>query len=295
MDVHVRDLRYFVTVAEELHFTRAAERLFVSQPALSKQIRMLETQLRVKLFERDKRRVLLTDAGTALLGEARELVRRWDTAQRLVADAAAAAEAVLRVGIQTSVGRDLLPPAAARFAERRPNWRLQFRQVGWSDPTAGLADESTDVAVVWLPLPDDSLSSMVLVEESRWVGMARSHRLAGVDVVPFADLLDEPFLALPLSAGVLRDYWLALDERAGRPLRIGAEVETADETLEALINGAGVVLVSSGNAALYERPGVVFREVSGISSSRLALAWRTNDHRAVIRDFVTALSDSRVS
>lgn len=295
MDVHVRDLRYFVTVAEELHFTRAAERLFVSQPALSKQIRMLETQLRVKLFERDKRRVLLTDAGTALLGEARELVRRWDTAQRLVADAAAAAEAVLRVGIQTSVGRDLLPPAAARFAERRPNWRLQFRQVGWSDPTAGLADESTDVAVVWLPLPDDSLSSMVLVEESRWVGMARSHRLAGMDFVPFVDLLDEPFLALPQSAGVLRDYWLALDERAGRPLRIGAEVETADETLEALINGAGVVLVSSGNAALYERPGVVFREVSGISSSRLALAWRTNDHRAVIRDFVTALSDSRVS
>ena len=100
MDVHVRDLRYFVAVGEELHFTRAAERLFVSQPALSKQIRVLEEQLRVELFVRDRRNVSLTPAGKALL----------------------------RIGFSTSVGRGLLPRIQQHFARVRPNWRLQLRR-----------------------------------------------------------------------------------------------------------------------------------------------------------------------
>jgi DNA-binding transcriptional LysR family regulator len=89
MDTHLRDLRYFVAVAEELHFTRAAKRLFVSQPALSKQIGQLEQSLKVQLFERDRRRVELTAAGRELLGHARELLRQWDEAQRAVTEAAA--------------------------------------------------------------------------------------------------------------------------------------------------------------------------------------------------------------
>jgi DNA-binding transcriptional LysR family regulator len=88
MDTHLRDLRYFVAVAEELHFTRAAKRLFVSQPALSKQIGQLEQSLKVELFQRDRRRVELTPAGHKLLGYARELLRQWDEAQQAVAEAA---------------------------------------------------------------------------------------------------------------------------------------------------------------------------------------------------------------
>jgi DNA-binding transcriptional LysR family regulator len=89
MDTHLRDLRYFVAVAEELHFTRAAKRLFVSQPALSKQIGHLEQSLKVQLFQRDRRRVELTAAGRELLWHARELLRQWDEAQQAVARAAA--------------------------------------------------------------------------------------------------------------------------------------------------------------------------------------------------------------
>jgi len=151
MDVHVRDLRYFVAVAEELHFTRAAERLFVSQPALSKQIRVLEEQLRVELFVRDRRNVSLTPAGEALLPAARELIAVWDAAQQAVADAAAAAAALLRIGFSTSVGRGLLPRIQQHFARVRPNWRLQLRQVDWDDPTGGLRDGTSDLAIVWLP------------------------------------------------------------------------------------------------------------------------------------------------
>ena len=101
MDAHLRDLRYFVAVADELNFTRAAERLHISQPALSKQIRGLETALRAQLFLRDRRRVSLTAAGQALLDVARPLLGRWDEGTAAVADAVAAEARRLRVGTLT--------------------------------------------------------------------------------------------------------------------------------------------------------------------------------------------------
>jgi len=106
MDVHLRDLRYFVGVAEELSFTRAAERLMVSQPALSKQIRQLEAMLGAPLFERDRRRVSLTLAGTALLTTARQLVGDWDSAVGQLEELLAAEKHLLTVGMLTSLGRD---------------------------------------------------------------------------------------------------------------------------------------------------------------------------------------------
>ncbi|WP_065965660.1 LysR family transcriptional regulator [Streptomyces sparsogenes] len=294
MDAHVRDLRYFLAVAEELNFTRAAERMFVSQPALSKQIRRLEELLRVRLFDRDRRTVVLTAPGRALLPRARELVRVWDEARRAVGEAAAAEAAVLTVGVSSSVGRGLLPAARARFAERRPHWRIRVRQVDWEDPTAGLAGGGeADLALVWLPVPgQEDLSVRVVATEPRWVALPAGHRLAGRAEVAFSELLDEPFLALPESAGPLRDYWLALEERAGHPVRIGSVVSNADETFEAVEEGSGVVLLAAGNAAIYRRPGVVTLPVGGLSPSRLALAWRPDDHRPAVRDFIDAFLDA---
>ncbi|QHC24744.1 LysR family transcriptional regulator [Streptomyces sp. GS7] len=290
MDAHVRDLRYFLATAEELNFTRAAQRLFISQPALSKQIRQLEDGLRVKLFHRDRRTVTLTAAGTALLPRAREVVQLWDEAQRAVSDAAAAEAAVLTLGVSTSVGRGLLPAIRARFAERRPNWQVRVRQISWEDGTAGLADGTADLALLWLPFPEQAAFAVeVVATEPRWVALPAGHRLADSAEIPFAELLDEPFLALPESAGELRDYWLAVSERGGRPVRTGAVVASADETFEAVEAGLGVVLLAAGNAALYQRPGVVARPVGGLSPSRLALAWRPDDHRTVLRDVIEAV------
>lgn len=295
MDLDLRLVRYFVAVAEELHFTRAAERLFISQPALSKQIRLLEESLRVDLFTRDRRAVALTPSGQALLTPARGLIADWDTAQQLVADAAAAAGAVLRIGFQTSIGRGLMPRITTEFTQRRPNWQLRLRQIDWDDPTGGLADRSTDLAIVWLPIPaSDRFSVLVLAEEPRHVALPQSHPLAGQDVIDFADLRSEPFLALPAEAGPLRDYWLAVDERDGPPPRIGAVVANAEETFEAVAAGTGIVLLSAGNAAIYTRDGIVTRPVHGLTPSQLALVWRTDDHRDAVRDFqhaaATALS-----
>jgi DNA-binding transcriptional LysR family regulator len=278
-DVHLRDLRYFTTVAEELHFTRAAERLYVSQPALSKQIRALERQLGVELFRRDRQGVTLTAAGTALLPHARRVLATWADGAAAVARARAAERSTLVVGMSTSPGRGgLLPAIRSRFTAAHPDAVLRLRQVPWEDPTAGLADGGADVAFVWLPLPDaERYAWTVIAEEPVEIALPESHPLAGRPEIDFRDLLDEPFLALPRSSGPLRDHWLALDARGGRPPVIGAEIAGTEETYEALVAGLGICLVATGNVPLLTLGGVTTRPLRGVPPSRYVLAWRTED------------------
>ncbi|MEU5695354.1 LysR family transcriptional regulator [Actinosynnema sp. NPDC020468] len=282
MDVHVRDLRYFVAIAEELNFTRAAARLFVSQPTLSKQIRALEQHLRTALFDRDRRSVVLTPAGHALLPHARHVIARWEAARQAVA---AARDTVLTVGFQTRIGRGLIPAVTARMGAVLPDWRLRFRQVPWSDPSAGLASGDVDVAVTWLPVPDTGEYDWKVVStEERWVALPADHPLAARTAIPFADLLHEPFLAHPASAGALRDFWLAADDRP-TPARVVAEAENPDESFELVAAGVGVVLVPAENAETSPRADVVCRPVPGLAPSRLAVVWRTDDDREAVRVF----------
>ncbi|MEU6453402.1 LysR substrate-binding domain-containing protein [Streptomyces sp. NPDC127113] len=296
-DVHVRELRYFTAVAEELHFTRAAERLYVSQPALSKQIRALERQLGAELFRREPRGVSLTEAGAALLPHARRVLAGWGEGAAAVEAVRAARRGTLVVGMSTSPGRDgLLPSVRSRFTAAHPEALLRLRQTRWEDPTAGLADGTADVAYVWLPLPDaDRYAWTVVAEEPRLVALPETHPLAARPVLDFADLTDEPFLALPPEAGVLRDFWLALEERralggaAARPPRIGAEIAGTEETYEALVAGLGICLVATGNAPLITLGGVTTRPVRGLGPSRYALARRREDEgRPLVRGYLEA-------
>lgn len=289
MDVHLRDLRALIVVAEELSVTRAAQRLLIAQPALSKQLRALERQVGMPLLERLPRGVALTEAGHALLGPAREAVQAWDRGWSSVRALAAATQIV--VGMQTAVGRGLQRRSLARFSELAPGVVPSLRLVGWSDPTAGLADGSSDVAFVWLPVPLDDVDTLPVATEPRLVALAADHPLAGREQIPFAELLDESFVTLPDSAGPLRDFWLAVDHRDGRPVSVGAVAETADAVLEAVAAGFGVVLLAAGNAALYERAGVVSRAVDGLSPAVLALAWRASDRRPVVAAFVRAVDE----
>jgi DNA-binding transcriptional LysR family regulator len=296
MDVHLRDLRYFVVVAEQLHFGRAAQELFISQPALSKQIRALETQLRVTLFDRDRRTVQLSTAGAALLPVARALLQQWHEGQARVAEAAAESEATLIVGMSTWLGRGLLPAVRARFSGTAPHARLRLRQVGWEDPTGGLADTDgtgSDAAFVWLPLPDDRYEWIPVATEPRLLLLPAAHPLARRDVVAFADLLDEPFLAPPARSGALRDYWLAIDARGGRPAIVGAEIANTDETLEAVTAGLGVCLIAAGSAVLFHDDAIAVREVTGVSPAELVLAWRRDDRRPLLHALVDATRASR--
>jgi DNA-binding transcriptional LysR family regulator len=293
MDVHLRDLRYFVAVAEELHFTRAAEELRISQPSLSRQIRVLERNLGFPLFERDRRAVALTAAGEALLPRARELLDRWDDALAEAARQDRAAAGVLRVGFQTSVAGPLYQVTVARFTERRPGWTVELRLRPWSDASAGLLDGTSDVAFVWLPVPgQDRLVHQTLWTEPRHVALWCTHPLAERTELSISDLLDEPFVALPHAASVMRDYWLATDERDGRPVRVGAQAETPDETFEAIAARQGVALLAAGNARIYARPGIATRRVVDISDAAFAVAWRAGDERAIVTEFVESAQEA---
>lgn len=285
MDVHLRELRYFVAVAEESNVTRAAERLYVSQPAVSKQLRMLERQVGFPLFTRHADGVALTRRGELLLDAARAVLGQWESGLAKVQ--AAGSAGTLVVGIQTAVGRDLQRRAMRGFREQAPGWTVSLRLMPWNDPTCGLVDGTCDVAFVWLPVPR-GLRTRTLVRERRWVALPAGHRLAGWEEVPFSELLDEPFVALPEEAGPLRDHWLAREAREGRSPVVGATALGPDETFEAVEAGLGVVLLSEGNTALYARPGVVCRPVTGIGPAELVLAWRQGDRRQVVSAFVSA-------
>jgi DNA-binding transcriptional LysR family regulator len=281
-DAHLRDLRYFVAVAEELSFSRAAEGLYVSQPAVSKQVRALETRLRTELFVRGHRSIVLTDAGAALLPRAQRIVAEWEGAVADVRAVTDTARHTVVVGFHTRIGRGLVPAISTALEDRLPGWRLRFRQVPWGDPTVGLHDKTVDVAVAWLPVPGSGITHRVASTEQRWVALPVGHPLLGHSAVPFAYLADEPFVALPASAGPMREFWLANDQRA-TPARIGAEAATADEAFEAVASGLGVALLASGNAAIYLRDDVECRPVPDLPPCELAVMWRSSDRRTAVR------------
>jgi DNA-binding transcriptional LysR family regulator len=270
MDVHVRDLRYFLAVAQALNFTRAAETLYVSQPALSKQIRALERQLRVTLFERGPSTVRLTRAGAELVPYAEAMVESWEGAKHSLSKAS---DCTLVIGMHTSPGRGILPRVRAMMVASCPDVELDLRHSPWSDRTAGLSDRSTDAAFVWLPLPQPPYRWVTIAREPRLVALPNDHRLAARSSVSITELLDEPFLALPASAGPLRDYWLALEERDGHPVRVQAEINDTEETYEAVASGIGICLLAAGNAPIFARGDVTMLPVHDLSPSELVLAW----------------------
>ena len=297
MDVDTRLLRYFAAVAAEGNLTRAAERLFVSQPALTKQIRQLESQMGVRLFTRSRAGMTLTAAGQALAKQAPAVLAGWDQALREAKSAASQAARVLRVGFLAGAANEATQEILAAFGRRRPEWRVEMRAASWLDPTAGLAGGDADVALLRLPFPgQDSLRTEVLLTEQRWVALPAAHPLAGRDRICFRDLWDEPFVAAPAETGWWREWWLATGEREGHPVRIGAVTETGqpDDWLTAIANGLGVALAPESGARYYARPGVVYRPVTGVSPSEVGVAWPpAADASPVIQDFVRCCLDSK--
>ncbi len=285
MEVHLRLLRYFAAVADELSYTRAARRLHITQPALSKQIQQLEDQLRVRLLDRDSRGVRLTAAGRALHDRVPDLLAAWTATFAAVRDVELAESAVLRVGFTTATTSELVRVAAADFGRRHPGWRIAMAQMSWADPTAMLRSREVDLAFVRHPLPvDDAVRYLDVRTEPRVLALPVDHRLTGQDVVDFSEVLDETFV--PLVAGPWRDYWLCLDQRGGRPVRLADPVAGPEEWAAAISAGRGIAVTSARAATYYARPGLAFRPLRGLSPSVVAIAWRRDDGRHAVEEFV---------
>ncbi|MFI0241379.1 LysR family transcriptional regulator [Streptomyces sp. NPDC016845] len=287
MDVDTRLLRYFAAVAEETTLTGAAQRLFVSQPALTKQIRRLEDDLGVRLFTRSRSGMALTEAGRELAARVPALLDGWDEAALAVGRVAR----VLRLGFLDAgaVGAGL--EVIAEFRRARPEWRVELRQSAWSDPSAGLARGEVDAAVVRLPFPgQERLTVLDLFAEERGVLLPARHRLADRETVEFSELWDEPFVAAGAETGAWREHWLATEERDGRPVRVGAVTSRPDEWLGAVAGGC-VALAPASAARFHLHPDVVFRPVSGVSPSRVGLArHRGRTHKGALDELLGAIA-----
>src|SRR4029077_15734829 len=288
MDADTRLLRYFAAVAAGGNLTRAAERLFVSQPALTKQIKQLESQLGARLFTRSRAGMTLTLAGQALADRNPAVLAGWGQAMRETKATTRRAAWVLRFGFMSSAANEATQQIIAAFARRRPGWRGDMQEAAWADPPAGLASRALGAALLRLPFPgQDDVRIEVLLTEPRWVALPAAHPLAARDQIAFHELWDEPFIAAPAETGWWRDYWLATGERQGHPVRIGYVTDQPDAWLTAIANGYGIALAPESAAPYYARPGITYRPVTGVSPSqaggRLAPRQRRRPRRPGLR------------
>jgi len=277
--MELRQLRYFVAVAEELHFGRAAARLHIASPSLSQQIKALERDLAVRLFDRSSTGVALTSAGAELVPKARRALEAADEVEDAARRIADGRSTELRLGFLafslTSTTRRLL----TEFGRHAPAVTVQLRQHEWDDPSAGLLGGTTDAAFVRLPFTGvDTLEVLVIEREPVLVVAGRDHRLAGRDHVLVGDLVDEPWL----EAGLVTDpvfarSWYLRDQRSDTLQTVASRSGTVEEWLAEIAFGRGINLIPAGMAEEYRRPGLVFLPVLDAPPSTLALAWRRVD------------------
>ncbi|MFE9747440.1 LysR family transcriptional regulator [Saccharothrix saharensis] len=286
LDVDTRVLRYFVAVAERLSFTAAARDLYVSQPALSRQVRQLEADLGVELFVRTGREVRLTAAGGELLPLARRSVDGWRDAVRVVRSAAAAEAKVLRVGFVASGGGGVARRARAAFAARRPDVTVEPKRCGWGGEPDALRQGLVDVAFVWLPADTDGLRAEVVATEARYVAVARDHPLTARESVVIADLGDEPLMWTRRAPKAWVDWWAVNPRPDGREPVWGPENDNADEMLEHVASGAAVCFGPESMAEYYAHPDLAWRPVTDIEPLRIAVAWVPETASPVVREFV---------
>jgi DNA-binding transcriptional LysR family regulator len=285
-NVTLAQLSYFVAVAEELNFTRAAERLHVSQSPLSQAIKALESNLGVALFERTSRHVALTPAGEELLPAARAAIAAVEHAVGVARAAAGEGEQRLRVGFLAFGACDVIDRSLAAFAAPVSDLRLETRQSDFSDPTAGLGAGSVDAAFLRLPVTAPGLELELLTSEPRVAVLPTWHPLAGREQIEIADLADEHWLQMPGRDQLWRDFWLATAHRDGVAPLLGPEVRTIDEQLAATATGGYVSLAPASVASSYPRPGISYVPVAGIEPSAVAIGWRHGDRRESLRRFV---------
>jgi DNA-binding transcriptional LysR family regulator len=269
---HLRSLRYFLVVAEELHFGRAADRLGIAQPPLSQRIKRLEAEFGAKLFDRG-RHVTLTDAGEVLRTEAKDLLARWERMTTLVAKADRGEIDALRAGIPPEVPGRVLAAILTAFAEQHPGVRLDLQELTTAEQARLLADRELDAGLLQLPVDVIGLDLGPAVDTPLGVVLPRDSPLARAGELALADLAGEGLVVSPRAASPgsydrqLRTCW----DHGFRPASI-RHARNPEFVLGLVLAGAGVAF-EPGMVARKE-PRVVWRPLKGeVLRSRMAFAW----------------------
>lgn len=283
----LRQLRYFVAVAEELHFSRASVRLNLAQSALSGQIRQLEREVGGPLLVRSTRRVELTAAGAALLEDARELLAAADEAFERAKALARGEAGALRIGSLGPAPGGVFAPLLARFGVQHPDVRLEVRSLDFTELVDGLRERRADVAFLYLPLDEPDLEITPLLSERRVVVLPRSHRLASRGQLTPADLDGEVFVRQPPPVpDAWCDFWMLVDELGHRPPcspHMGANLE---EWLHSIGRGEGIDTAPAVVSRYNAWPDVAFVPLVDAAPAVVVLARRREAHDPLVDDFV---------
>jgi DNA-binding transcriptional LysR family regulator len=291
--MELRHLRYFIAVAEEGHITRAAARLGIQQPPLSQQIHALERELDVQLFRRKPRGVVLTDAGRALLDDARAILAQVDHARATTRRTARGEQGRLVVGFTSSAPFVPFVPRVIRaFRESFPLVSLTLEETGTGEMIEALRNELIDAAFIRSPAPDPSgVVVHPLLEEAMVVALPIGHRMASSAddaALKLAALAGETFILYrrPVGPG-LYDAIIASCHGAGFSPLVGQEAPRILSTLSLVAAGLGVTLVPASLQHL-RMDGVIFRQLAGEPQPKapLNLAYRRDEASAVVRRFI---------
>src|SRR4051812_24202669 len=296
--MELRQLRTFVAVAEELHFHRAAQRLYIAQPSVSQQIRTLESELGVRLFDRDRRSVSLTPAGGALLVEARDLLARADHAVAACRAAGAGERGTLRLSLTRSLTGGIAGAIVSAYRERYPEVELELAVGNTMIHVQQLHAGDIDVGFVRPPLDDPALEELPLGREPMVCVLPKGHRLTRRSTVRREDLYDEPLVWWPEEHGpgawsdVRRDVY---GEPPWPPI---ARVEPEEERIvSAVAEGAGISLIMYERSRSLRIPGAVYRRFAPPEPTMgIALAWRRGEHLPTLerlRELAAAIAKAR--
>jgi DNA-binding transcriptional LysR family regulator len=290
--MELRHLRYFVAVAEELHFRRAAERLYVAQPAVSEQIRKLEQELGVRLFDRNQRSVSLTVAGAALLEEARHVLRHAEAAQEAARSAGDRATMRLRIGhladsLPTSVAR-----ALRQLSGSAPNVRVDLKTGSALRLVEDLRAHRIDAAIVALPAPTNGLRATIVDEQRPVAVLPAGHPSAGESSIDLGRVAPERVVMLPRDVNPpFHDGVVALCHRAGvSPTFVTVGEDRAEHVLLAVAAGQGMAVVPESVSERSVMPGLRFVGLEGAEPLRKALLTRPDSDSLAVAAFMRALS-----
>ena len=277
--MELRLLRYFVAVTEERHFGRAAARLHMTQPPLSRAIKQLEADLGVVLLRRSATGVELTPGGDALLAEARTLLARAERARARVT--AAAGPATLSIGTLADSAAAASTRLAATFRRHHPEVAIRIREADFTDPTTGLRSGLVDVALTRAPFDDHGISMAVLRTDPIGVVLRADDPLVGRGPLCLADLADRPWPQLPEGTDpVWRAYWNGATPAGGR--RAGPVVRTITECLQAVLWN-GTVGVAPLTHAMPD--GLTVARLTDMPPSPLVVAWASENENPLVASF----------
>jgi DNA-binding transcriptional LysR family regulator len=291
--IELRHLRYFVAVAEELHFRRAATRLRVAQPALSKQVCQLERLLGVVLLRRTNRRVELTSAGKLFLEEAKRTLAQAELAVATVQGAAEGEIGRLRIAYGATSELGLLPDVLPRFLRRYPRVAVDLQNLAPWEKLSAVNEGSGTVALLLLPPPrTEHLKIEALYAEPFIAALPAGSRLAACESISLADLSREPFVAFSRGVGPsVHDAVIAAFRGAGVSVSIAYEATHLYTNLGLVAAGLGVTLLPSAVANL-ERAGVVYRPLQApVPTMELGMIWRADDMSPSLLRFIEVVRE----